>query len=110
YRLQRILDYREVVKNERLRELMLAQRAFGDAVARLSELEAALLSNGLPPEGDLSPELIDLVAAYGDRLRREIMEQRGTVAEKAKLSEEALAAYVEAARDAEALVKHRAKK
>lgn len=110
FRLEKVLQHRQIVRDEKKKDLMLANNALYEAEVRLEALEAALHSNELASGGALSVGEIELIDHYSSRLRAEIQHQKERVAEAEAVVEAARAAYIEAARDAESLERLKQKK
>lgn len=110
FRLERVLQYREVVKSERKRELFIKNTALREAQTALQELDRALAENKLKSEGVMSVGELQLAGAYGLRLRQQIEWTRVKISELEKEVQEALERYIEASKDAEALIVLKRKK
>lgn len=106
YRLERILQYRLVIKTEKLRELTLRNQELHEARERLVALEQEIVKERIK-EGIVTIEELTLAGNYVERLRTLILRQHEVIEETEKKVQEALAAYIEAAKDAESLVKHK---
>ena len=109
YRLEQVLQYREVIRAEKLRVLTLRNRELADARERLQALETDLLKNSLP-DGEITVDQLLLIGSYSQRLRQEIDAQRVTILDCETKAEEARVEYIEAVKEAESLQKHRANK
>ena len=103
FRLDRVLQYRGLVKDEKTRELVLARNSAFDCAERLKELEAAALMNKLEDDLDCTAEELFLISTYGHKLRCDIEKQQEKLEEAKKKVEEARAAYIEAAKDEKSL-------
>lgn len=104
YRLDRVLNYRETIKGEKKRELYQKNAVLQEAEQHLEWLEQAALNNRLAENGEIAANLLFLAGLFGARLEREIVDQRTSVAEANEAVELARQVYIEAAREAEALV------
>ena len=110
YRLERILHYRLLVKAEKLRELTIRNQELHEARERLSALEQEILMERGNLEGVTTIEKLMLAGNYIERLRLLIIKQHDVILEAEKKVELALAAYIQAAKDSESLVKHKTNK
>ena len=104
YRLERVLHYRQVVKDEKKNELYRRNMLLQEAEQQLEWLEQAALRNKLSEQGVIPPSLLSLSGLYAARLEREIVDQKLAVIEADQAVEEARQEYIEAAKEAEALV------
>lgn len=104
YRLERVLHYRETVKTEKRRELYQQNVLLKEAEEHLDWLEQAALRNDLSGQGELAANLLFLAGLFGARLEREIKDQKLAVEEANQAVEAARQVYIEAAKEAEALV------
>jgi flagellar protein FliJ len=103
FRLEKVLQYRTLIKDEKLRELMLRNYELKQAEAELEELEEAFLRNELEQQKILRAEDLFLRGAYALRLKDRIVAQRLAIIEADKKVQEAMEAYVEASKDQKAL-------
>ena len=103
FRLDRVLQYRGLVKDEKTRELVLARNKAFDCAERLKELEAAALMNKLEENLECTAEELFLISAYGHKLRCDIERQEEKLEEAKKNVEIARAAYIDAAKDEKSL-------
>jgi flagellar FliJ protein len=103
FRLQRVLDYREIVKTERLGVLTEATRLLREAEAKLQALEAEANANTIQESGLVSGNSLYLHGLYAQGVRRWIEETRGKVAELEIKREAALQEYIAASKDVRAL-------
>lgn len=103
FRLERVLQYREIVKGERRRELLEANYRLQAAQDRLVELESAQRALGFGEGAILSVEQVQLQGLYGARLEVEIGQQREAITAAENGVIEARGRYVEAARDSKTL-------
>ena len=102
FRLERVLQYRELVKRDRKRDLLHKTNELLEEKQRLGQLEQAWEGNQVAA-GWVTVELLQLVEQYSLRLKDEIERQEQRVEKAAQALEEARNAYIEAAKDAEAL-------
>lgn len=103
FRLEKVLQYRHIVKDEKLRVLMECNHILNEAQSRLSELQHAALMNKLESESLFSSALVHLAGLYGKRLVEEIAMQKLEVMRAEEKVEEAMAEYIESAKEAETL-------
>lgn len=103
FRLEKVLQYRTLVKDEKLRELMLRNYELQHAQARLEQLEQAFLSNQIEQRRVLPAEQFQLRGAYALRLKDEIVAQKLAIIEAEGRVEQAMEAYIEASKDQKAL-------
>ena len=104
FRLERILEYRKLIKDEKAKELILARNKLYADEAHLEELERARLNNILQSD-ILTAEELQMVGLYADRLKRDIERQKKVIIESEKAVEKAQEIYIEAAKDEESLAK-----
>ncbi len=110
YRLERVLQYRQVVRAERQRELLLARQKLASMLERLSNLESELLREHTAGVEHLTAEFLELTQRYTARVAAQIEQLKEMIVECEKEVEEARLRYVEASQEAEALVKHKGHK
>ncbi|MCB0310550.1 MAG: flagellar export protein FliJ [Bdellovibrionales bacterium] len=103
FRLQRVLDYRKLVKDERKRELLLANHKLRQVQKSLEDLQSAEQANLLQQEQVISAAQVYLKERFAERLQAMIVAQRLALIEAEKLLDQARDAYIEAAKDAQAL-------
>ncbi|MBX7139134.1 MAG: flagellar export protein FliJ [Oligoflexia bacterium] len=109
FRLQRVLEYRKILREERQRELLAKLHQLRLAKERLEALERAELANRIG-EGDVQLLLLYMNGAYGERLKIEIASQRVAVEQAEKERDQAVELYQEAAKDEKALISLKEKK
>lgn len=107
YRLERVLQYRNIVKAERQRELQLRMGELHAAEQRLSDLQTELVEREAIDQGEHTGSMIAMAGNYEQRLRREIGETHEVILMKQVVVEEALNEYIEASKDARALELHK---
>lgn len=110
YRLERVLHYRELVKGEKQRILVEHQNRLRAARDHLLALQEAELANQLEQQGLMSAARLKMAADYGSRLRAEIKAQIEFVSMCEIKVQEALNDYIEASKEAKALVQHKDRK
>jgi flagellar protein FliJ len=103
FRLERVLQYRQVVKEEARRELLLKNSELQEELAQLQGLEQAAAAAAQQQERARSAAELHLLALYAARMRQEIEKQQKRVAKARAAAEEAQRIYVAAAKEAEAL-------
>jgi len=103
FRLERVLHYRQLMRDEKKRELMLRNVALQEAEGRLAALEKAERDNELEQGTVMTVERVLLSGLYAQRLQAEILAQRGVIEEAREAVRIAMEAYVEAGRDAKSL-------
>lgn len=105
FRLQRVLEYRKLIKQEKLRALLICNMELSQARGRLEALLQAERDNRIETQRPIDAGLVHLSGLYAVRLKLEIDSQRIHVYECEQAVEKALAEYVDAAKEAEAIVK-----
>jgi len=108
--LERVLQYRKLVKDEKMRELLLRNHKLMEDSERLRELQAAELLNRIEAGVELNAAQLQLLADYGCRLREEISEQKEVVERSKEAVQAATAEYLEAAKDEKSLNIHKQRK
>jgi len=105
FRLERVLQYRLLIKEDKRKALLLKNMKLHEAENRLAMLEQAELANRYVsgPDKMLSAQQIYLIGLFGQRLQDEIVKQRLAIIQLEKEVEEAMAEYTEAAREAKTL-------
>lgn len=110
FRLERVLQYRRVVKNDRLRVLMECRREVESLRERIDLLERELLASHPTSTGTVSAGTLVTSAHYSIRLRAEIAKTVGELQQAEERYQAALAEYIEAAKDEKSLVTLKDKK
>ncbi len=103
FRLQKVLDFRMSLKDERKRELLAANQSLHEAEAERDRLQREFLSGGLVEGQTLSVEDLTLRSGYAARMKSEFERQIEIVAMRQVEAAEAVQRYIEAAKDANAL-------
>lgn len=103
FRLERVLHYRELIKNERKRELTEARLRLNEAENRYNELMNARSENERKAKEEGDPNQRFLAGLYAERLKGEIIESEKVVVERQLEVDKARDIYIEAAKEAEAL-------
>ena len=103
FRLQRVLDYRQRIRSEKLQ--VLRQRNFerDTAIERLDSLRAESLRLNLPTGSIMTVSELTMIGAYASRIKSEIAQQQERVIEVTKVAEAALQDYVESSKESRAL-------
>lgn len=110
FRLERVLQFRRVVKDERLRELLERRRQIEELQGAITALETELLAPRLFDGGIMMAHEVFLAASYVSRLKERLEKTRVAHAEAETLYQEALGRYIEAAREEKSLVTLREKR
>lgn len=110
FRLQKVLEYRHMLKSDAQKELLVANNTLFSEQRILTDLETALLQNELTSNQVLSVGEIELYDQYSLRLRNDIGHQKVRVEEAVEAAEIARLAYIEAAKEAETLDKLKSKR
>lgn len=110
FRLERVLQYRRVIKNDSLRVLMECRREVERLREQIGSLERELLAQH-PTEGaHVSASALVMVAHYVVRIRTEIAKTFQELELAEERYQKALATYIEAAKDEKSLVTLKDKK
>lgn len=110
FRLQRVLDIRSRIRDERRQELGARQAELQREEALLAELEAELLLARIEEGGTYSASELQMVGAYAIRLRSQIERQLVRIEGAKQAVEEARVRYIEATKDTQVLEKLREKR
>ncbi|MCB9030582.1 MAG: flagellar export protein FliJ [Deltaproteobacteria bacterium] len=110
YRLERVLQYRAILRSEKKKELMLKNAALKEAEDKLAKLEEAERTTGLEETEIIESDKIHLAGDFALGIRRAILKQRDAVAELEKVVEIAKQDYIEASKDEESLQMLKSKK
>ena len=103
YRLERVLKFRELMKEEKKRLLGLARQ-------ELAALEQELLVDRIGVRPVLTIDELQLFQSYSAWLRSEIEMQQVVIERCKEKVAQALAEYIEATKEAESLIRHKEKK
>lgn len=103
FRLQRVLDLREQIRDELRQELVRRNQERDHEVHVLEDLEAEYLRIMIREGGTYSAGDLVMFGDYRERLKSGIEEQRERVIAAQKIAAEALERYVEASKEAKAL-------
>ena len=103
FRLERVLNYREAIREEKKTELAKKNAELNERVSKLEMLEEAFLKNeaALDESGNVS--LLRIAGLYAARLKSEIANQIVSIEEAQEEVEVARIEYIEAAKDAKTL-------
>lgn len=110
FRLEKVLQYRLGIKEEKLRVLHAAFRALREAEEGVEAREEAFNSNRIEDGAVMAVEQIQMRGAYSARLKGEITNLKLQILELQKNVETARVAYLEATQEAEVLEKLKDKK
>ncbi len=103
FRLQRVLQYREVVKQEKLRVLSERNHALQQSEAKLAELENAASQSWLPEDGVTTAEAVMMSGMFNGRLKDEIINQQLRIMQDREAVEEARLDYIESTKEVKTL-------
>lgn len=103
FRLQRVLDVRERVRDEARQELVAKNAARDEAIRILRQLQAELLREHVTEGGTYSASDLLMVGDYHVRLKAQIELQEGVVAQAEAEANEAKEKYVAASKDAKSI-------
>lgn len=109
FRLEKVLQYREIIKGEKKRELSLCLAALREEEEKLEKLYKAQAENNMP-EGVQKAGIFFLKGQYSERLKKEIIQKKLDILEAENKVEIARHAYIEAAKDAKTLEMLKSKK
>lgn len=110
FRLEKVLQYRLTIKEERLRELHEAFRVLREAEDGIATREEAFDQNRIEDGAILPIEQIQIRASYSQRLKAEIANLKIKILDLQEKVEVARAAYIAANQDAQVLEKLKEKK
>lgn len=102
FRLQRVLEHKDTLREEARREVTLRNRAVAEARQKLETLRVTYDSNVLE-DGSMPASMVMMSALFASRLRNEIAEQIVAIERAEQVAEAARAAYIEAAKEARTL-------
>ena len=102
FRLERVLSYRLVVKEEKRRVLAIKNIQLQQAEESLAQMETAQLAS-LVDEGQSRVEEIEVKARFWERLRQDLINQRLFIIQCQDEVEQAMQEYLEAVKEAKAL-------
>jgi flagellar FliJ protein len=103
FRLPRVLDVRERMRDEARQELVAKNTARDEAQRVLEHLEQEALHTNVAEGGTYSASELLMLGEYHARLKREIASQREVVARAEAEAEEAREKYVAASKDAKSI-------
>lgn len=110
FRLQRVLDFRKLVCDEKKRELLARNHELAQAEEQLRSLEQAEQGNLIVQGQVVDVSQILLNGLFGSRLKDQIVAQRLAIISAQDRAEQARLAYIEAAKDEKALITLKQKK
>lgn len=103
FRLQRIMELREQIRDEARQELVRANAKRDHEVSVLTYLEQEFEAISLREGGTYSADELLTLGAYGERLTNAIEKQKVVVAEAIQEAEAAHDRYIQASKDAKAI-------
>jgi len=103
FRLQRVFDYKNLLRREQARTLAMRNKEFHDAEERLQEILSAQDMVQHPDEQIVRMADISLAGDYQKGLREALINQRLCILEAAAAVDAAREAYVERAKETEVL-------
>ena len=103
FRLQRVLDIREQIRDELRQELVRKNHERDDELQVLARLEQESLQIKIEEGGTYSASELVMFGAYSVRLKQQMEQQQQRVAAAIKQVEEAKERYIEASKEAKAL-------
>lgn len=103
FRLERVLQYREILRKEALRALWQANQALAEVETRLVQLLDAESKNLMGSEATHTAEYTFLFGQYAARLQIEIEETRALIEIRRAEADAALNKYIEVAKDSKSL-------
>jgi flagellar export protein FliJ len=103
FRLERVLQYRHILKDERMRILLECQYRLKLAREKLEELERAAFNNEMPADKLLTAEEVLLRGIFSTSLKDQIVDQRLKILEAEECVQAAMSEYIEASKDAKTL-------
>jgi len=110
YRLQKVLQVRERLKDEALRDLMICNSELYSCNEKRDELLISFMGNALQEGQVMTQAQLVLSGDYAFRLKAEIADTELQIIEAQKKVDEATATYVVASKEAKVLSTHREKK
>jgi flagellar FliJ protein len=110
FRLQRILQLREQIRDEARQELVLKNAERDHQISVLTHLEQEFERIGLSEGGTYSANDLVAIGDYGERLTNAIDKQKVVVAEAVRAAQVAQERYIEASKEARAMEMLRDKK
>lgn len=110
FRLEQVLQYRLAIKREKQRDLIREQMILQEHLTLLSTLEQELQNTGLGDGAVVLARDVKMLGEYSERLRNRIAATREEIERAQVRVEEAQRIYQQAAQDAEALEKLKARK
>ncbi len=103
FRLQKVLQFREVVKTEKKRELTAKLAILKEAEDKLEDYFMEQAANNMPDQEVVDAGLFFLKGQYSTRLKEAIIKQRLVILEAEKKVEESKQEYIEASREVKTL-------
>lgn len=109
FRLERVHQYRQVVKDEKQRDLLQELNTLREIEEAIVSLEQAFVENEVLSKEAQSVHSMELFNQYSKRLQKEIEHQKERQIEQEENVEKVRAVYIEAAKEAESLDNLKAK-
>ena len=103
FRLERVLKYREAVREEKKTELAKKNAELTERQDKLEMLEEAFLKNEASVDESGNANLLRMAGLYAARLKTEIANQKISINEAEEEVEAAKVEYIEAAKEAKTL-------
>ena len=103
FRLERVLQQRQAVRDECKRELMLKNQKLQEARDRLAWLQKIFLSNGLEQQKIMNVNLVFLAGLFSAKTQDDIEKQRLVIKQAEDEVAKAMEAYIAASKDARSL-------
>jgi flagellar export protein FliJ len=101
FRLEKVLQYKKGLKEEREKELMEANGVLYERQSLLESLEAAARGNSPEMSGGMSIESLHLSGLFGMRIVEEIANTTELILEAEEIVSEAMEHYLEASKELE---------
>lgn len=103
FRLEKILQFREAIKADRLRELQIATGKLNEAQDHLEFLKQEFIKGQIPENETLLVSEVYIRSSYCERLKREVQLQIEEIQRRQEDVQKARDLYVEASREFETL-------
>ncbi|GEM_PF-1120521 len=110
FRLEKVLEYREVLRNEKKKELYIKNKAVSDAEDRIAQLTNDLLTKRPAFEGGVEAQELHISADYLTRIKALIEETKNSLEILKFEAEQAKDEYIEAVKEHESLKVLKARK
>lgn len=110
FRLEKVLQFRKIVQDEKKRILNILMRQLREMEDTIEYLEKEFLNNVINEGAVLTVEELSLKGSYGERLKNELINKKLAMLDLNEKLEEARKAYIEATQEVEVLEKLRERK